>query len=71
MTPEIANTVVTDFLKEIGRLLDQAVSIARAAEACVDADNPKQAVEIAMDVESLVFDATTLLNAARLIRDDT
>lgn len=66
MTPEISDAVITDFLKQITRLLDQAVSIARAAEACADG-NPKQAVEILMDTESLMFDSSTLLNAARLV----
>lgn len=68
MTPETADLVVTDFLKEISQRLDQAVSIAKAAEACVDAGNPKQAVDIAMDVEPLVFDVNTLLNGATLLQ---
>jgi hypothetical protein len=67
MAPETADTVITDFLKEIGRLLNEAVSIAKAAEACADAGNPKQAVDIAMDVEDLAFQATTLLGAANLV----
>jgi hypothetical protein len=70
MTPETADIVITDFLKEISQKLDQAVSIAKAAEACADAGNPKQAVEIAMDVESLVFDVNTLLNGATLLQHD-
>jgi len=68
MTRELASTVITDFLKEIGRLLDEAVSIAKGAEACAVAGNPKQAVDIAMDVESLVFDASTFLHAAMLVQ---
>jgi|GEM_PF-1736480 len=70
MTPEAADIVITDFLKEIGQKLDQAVSIAKAAEACADAGNPRQAVEIVMDVESLIFDANTLLNGATLLQHD-
>ena len=68
MTPEIADVVITAFLKEIGRLLDEAVSIAKAAEACADAGNPKQAVEIAMDVEPMVSDANTLFGATTLVQ---
>jgi hypothetical protein len=30
MAPEVADAVITDFLKEIGRLLDEAVSITKA-----------------------------------------
>jgi hypothetical protein len=67
MDPATAKAVITDFLKEIARLLDEAVSIAKGAEACADAGNAKQAVDIAMDVESLVTDASTLLNAATLV----
>jgi hypothetical protein len=68
MTPETVDIVITDFLKEISQRLDEAVSIAKAAEACADAGNPKQAVDIAMDVEPLVFDVNTLLNGATLIQ---
>jgi hypothetical protein len=68
MTPEITDIVITDFLKEISQRLDEAVSIAKAAEACADAGNPKQAVEIVMDVEPLVFAANTLLNGATLLQ---
>jgi hypothetical protein len=43
------------------------VSIAKAAEACADAGNTKQAITIALDVEQLVYEINTLLNAASLI----
>ena len=69
MTPEITDIVITDFLKEISQRLDEAVSIAKAAEACADAGSSKQAVEIVMDVEPLVFAANTLLNGATLLQD--
>jgi thiazole synthase ThiGH ThiG subunit len=68
MTPETADVVITAFLKEIGRLLDEAVQIAKVAEACADAGNSQKAVEIVMDTESLMFDANTLLNAATLVQ---
>jgi hypothetical protein len=68
MTRETADIVIMDFLKEISQRLDQTVSIAKAAEACADAGNPKQAVEIVMDVEPLIFDANTLLNGATLLQ---
>jgi len=69
MTPEITDIVITDFLKEISQRLDEAVSIAKAAEACADTGNQKQAVEIVMGVEPLVFAANTLLNGATLLQD--
>ena len=67
MTPEIADTVITDFLKTLSQKLDEAVQVAKAAEACANAGNPRKAVEIIMDVEQLMFDANTLLNAASLL----
>ena len=44
MTPEIADTVVTDFLKTLSQKLDEAVQVAKAAEACANAGNPRKAV---------------------------
>ena len=68
MTPEIADMVISDFLKAMSQKLDEAVQIAKAAEACADAGNPQKAVEIVMDVEQLMFDANTLLNGACLLK---
>lgn len=68
MTPEIADIVITDFLKAMSQKLDEAVQVAKAAEACADAGNPQKAVEIIMDVEQLMFDANTLLNGACLLK---
>ena len=68
MTPEIADTVITDFLKTLSQKLDEAVQAAKAAEACANAGNPRKAVEIIMDVEQLMFDANTLLNGACLLK---
>ena len=52
MTPEIADTVITDFLKTLSQKLDEAVQVAKAAEACANAGNPRKAVEIIMDVRA-------------------
>jgi hypothetical protein len=68
MTPETADLVITDFLKTMSAKLDNAVQIAKAAEACADAGNPQKAIEIIMDVEQLMFDANTLLNGAGLLK---
>jgi hypothetical protein len=68
MTPEIADLVITDFLKTMSAKLDNAVQIAKAAEACANAGNPQKAIEIIMDVEQLMFDANTLLNGAGLLK---
>ena len=48
--------------------LEQAASIAKAAQACADAGNIEKAIEIANDVEQLLYEVTTFLNAASMIR---
>jgi hypothetical protein len=60
-------------LSEARDRLDQAVSIAKAAETCATADNLPKAIEIALDIDQLLYETTTLLNAMALIarlRDD-
>lgn len=54
-------------LQEMRERLDQAAGIGRAAEACADAGNVGKAIEIALDVEQLIYEANTLLNAASLM----
>lgn len=54
-------------LKEMRERLDQAASIARAAQTCADTGNVEKGIEIALDVEQLIYEVNTLLNAASLI----
>ena len=54
-------------LVEMRERLDQAASIAKAAEACAEAGNVNKAVEIVLDVEQLIYEVTTMLNAASLM----
>ena len=42
-------------------------AIAKAAETCADVGNIEKAVEIALDVEQLIYEVNTLLNAASLM----
>jgi hypothetical protein len=62
-----AKIVIQDFLKDIRSRLDEAATVAKAAEACADAGNVTKAVEIALDVDQTLYEVTTLLNAASLI----
>jgi hypothetical protein len=55
------------YLTEIRQRLDEAASIAKAAQACADAGNVEKGIEIALDVEQLMYEVNTLLNAASLI----
>jgi hypothetical protein len=67
MTPETANAAITECLKAIHDRLVQAAAIAKAAGACAEAGNPDKAVTIVLDVEQLVYEVNTFLNAASLM----
>jgi hypothetical protein len=47
--------------------LDKAAGVATTAEACVEAGNIEKAVEIVLDVEQLIYEVNTFLNAASLM----
>jgi hypothetical protein len=55
------------YLAETRQRLDEAASIAKAAQACADPGNTRQGIAIALDVDQLIYEANTLLNAASLI----
>lgn len=59
---------IRTFLRVMRQRLDEAAGLAKAAEACADADSHDKAVEITHDIEPLLYDVTTLLNAASLMR---
>jgi hypothetical protein len=54
-------------LKAIRDRLEKATAVAKAADACAEAGNPDKAVTIAQDVEQLVYEVNTFLNAASLM----
>lgn len=56
-----------DLLKGMRERLEQASAIAKAATTCAESGNHEQAVTIALDVEQLVYEVNTLLNAASLL----
>jgi hypothetical protein len=58
---------IPDFLKCIRERLDEAAVIAKAAEVCAEAGKLDRAVTIVLDVEHLVYDVNTFLNAASMI----
>jgi hypothetical protein len=63
-TVEVA---IEAYLKEMRKRLEQAASIAKAAETCADAGNVAKGIEIALDVEQLIYQVNTFLNAASMI----
>jgi hypothetical protein len=64
---QVVEYSVRSQLSEIRNRLDQAASIAKAAETCATAGNLPKAIEIALDIDQLPCEATTLLNAAASI----
>lgn len=64
MDPKIAEAAIKIFLNEMRKRLDEAASIAKAAQVCAEGGNVNKAVEIALDVEQLTYESANLLNAA-------
>lgn len=58
---EIATRVC---LREIRKRLDGAASISRAAEVCAESGQIAKAIEVALDIEQLAYEASRLLDAA-------
>ena len=67
MEAHIAETAIKTFLTEIRTRLDKAAGIGRAADACAGAGFDEKGLEVALDVKPLLYEATTLLNAASLV----
>lgn len=47
--------------------LQQCVGIARAAEICADIGRADDAVRVTLDLEPLLYEAKTLINAASIL----
>ena len=47
--------------------LEKAASIAKAAEACALSGNIEKGIEVALDLEQIVYEVNTFLNAASMI----
>ena len=67
MDPATLEITIKGHLKEMRERFDHAASIARAAQTCADTGNVEKGVEIALDVEQLIYEVNTFLNAASLI----
>ena len=67
LPPETIETTIKVYLSQMRARLDEAASIATAAEACADTGNFSKGIEIALDVEQLLYEVNTFLNAASLI----
>lgn len=67
MNTAAMNESIKICLGEIRSRLDEAASIARAAEACAMAGGIAQGIEVSMDIEQLIFDAGRLHDAVSLM----
>ena len=54
-------------MREIRQRLNEAAGIAKAAEACADSGQVDKAIEVSHDIEQLAYEASRLLDAARLL----
>jgi hypothetical protein len=68
MTDVAANSVVATLVTEIRDKLEEALSIAKAAESCARDGSTDRAVQILMDFESLMHEARDLFKAALTIK---
>lgn len=64
MDRSVAESAIKLFLGEIRQRLDEAASIAKAAQVCAEGGNVSKAIEIVLDVEQLSYESANLLNAA-------
>jgi replicative DNA helicase len=67
MDAHTAEITIKLYLTEMRDRLERAVNIARAAQACADAGHVEKGIEVALDIEQLVYEVSTFLNAASLI----
>jgi hypothetical protein len=67
MDAEAVELTIKLYVSEVRHRLDKAAGIARAADACAGAGFCDKAVEVTLDIEQPLYEATTLLNAASLI----
>jgi len=67
MDPHILEATLKLHIREMRERLEQAAGIARAAQTCAEAGNLDKAVEIALDVEQLIYEVNTFLNAASMM----
>ena len=67
MDAHTVEVTIKVYLKQMRERLEKAASIAKAAEACADTGNVDKGIEVALDVEVLIYEVNTFLNAASMI----
>jgi hypothetical protein len=56
MDPHTVEITIKFYLKYMRERLEMAASIARAAEACADSGNVEKSIEVALDVEQMIYE---------------
>jgi hypothetical protein len=64
---ETVEATIQVYLSQMRQRLNDAAGIAKAAEACAEAGQIEKGVEVALNVEQLLYEVNTFLNAASLI----
>lgn len=67
MNARIVEAPLKFHIAKLRERLEQAASIAKAAECCAETGNIGKAVEIALDVKQQIYEANTLLNAVSMM----
>jgi hypothetical protein len=67
MAEEFASRMVAQFTGEIASRLNKASTLATAAESLSSQGLTDHAFETLLDIETLMFEATALLNAASIV----
>ena len=67
MDPQTVEITIKAYLTEMRGRLEKAASIARAAEACALSGNAEKGIDVALEIEEIVYEVNTFLNAASMI----
>jgi len=67
MDVQIVEATLKMHVRQMRERLDRAAGIAKAAETCAETRNIEKAIEIALDIEQLIYEVNTFLNAASMI----
>jgi hypothetical protein len=67
MDPQTVEIAIKAYLTEMRSRLEKAANIAKAAEARAVSGNFEKGVEVALDIEEIVYEVNTFLNAASMI----
>jgi hypothetical protein len=68
MNTHVVNTSIKAQLTQIRAKLEKGLRIAKAAEICAGSGRINKGIEIALSLESIVYELNTSLNATNMIK---